>query len=157
VTAETCNANPDNLCAAHHEGPLCQVCSNGYYKPTKGSLCVACGSASSVASYSTAGSLVIVLLGLLLAWLYVRRLRRRRAAEGKDKKEKCARKPLGRPTHVRLVLWRRLCSDSFRNKLKLVISVSQRYPNSHYPRPAASLQQNIGRSPLAVVPSRWQF
>ena len=120
VTAATCEPKADNLCAAHHRGPLCQVCLEGYYKPTKGSLCVACGSASSIASYSTAGAVALGLLSALLAWLYFRRLRRKQAATEGPKKEATVTTPPLRP-RLRIILWRRLCSDSFRNKMKIMV------------------------------------
>ena len=130
ATKATCNANADNLCAPHHRGPLCQVCSDGFYQPTKGSLCQECGGAGNIASYGVSGGLVLALISAVFGVLYARRLRRRRDAADaeKGKKNSCARPsaaPVDKRPPLRIILWRRVCSDSCRNKLKLVISLIQ--------------------------------
>ena len=125
ATAASCVASADNLCAEHHTGPLCLVCEEGFYQPTKGSLCTRCGGAGSLASYSITGGLVLALVGALLAWLYVRRLRRRRAADDDAKLDNPAPPPVPGRMTLRQALWRRLCSDSLRNKFRLVISLFQ--------------------------------
>jgi len=127
ATADACEVDANNLCAAHHTGPLCQVCKEGYYQPTRGALCTSCGSASSVASYSTAGALVVALIATLLACLFLRR--RRRLRRGKTDPATEAKKK-GSAAHrtrrtLREALWRRLQSESLRNKCKLVISLFQ--------------------------------
>jgi hypothetical protein len=142
--AATCAAAADNLCAAYHKGPLCQVCTKGYYKPNRGSLCTSCSDASSVASYSTAAGLAFVVIASLLGCAYVRRLRRIRqaTADQKAKKPKQARKS------VRQVLWRRLQSESLRNKGKLVIALFQvvraRFLQPTPPRPASTTSPPAG-------------
>ena len=39
------------------------MCEEGFYQPTKGSLCTRCGGAGSLASYSITGGLVLALIG----------------------------------------------------------------------------------------------
>jgi hypothetical protein len=123
TSAATCDARADNLCAASHRGPLCQVCVEGHYKPSRGSLCMPCGGASSVASYSTAGGLAALLIATPLACLYTRRLRRRRRAKKHTKKSTEEKKSIGQ--RVRQAIWRRLQSESLKTKIKLVISLFQ--------------------------------
>ena len=125
ATKATCNADADNLCAPHHRGPLCQVCLQGYYQPTKGSLCQGCGGAGNIASYGVSGGLALALISALFGALYVRRLRRRREAANASKGKKKRTLPRDKRPPLRIILWRRLCSDSCRNKLKLVISLIQ--------------------------------
>jgi hypothetical protein len=152
LTPETCNVNVDNLCAPNHRGPLCQVCTENHYRPTKGSLCTQCGGASSIASFAVTGSLVFGFVGCLFAWLYLRRLRRRHAATGKAKTK---RPPsTGRPT-LRRALWRRLRSESLRNKLKLVISLFRAPPRLTCPALLDTLTHTVPSAQKSWAALTW--
>ena len=122
-----CDENPNNMCAKNHRGPLCQVCVEGTYKPTRAGLCISCGGGNSTGSYAAISGLMVGSLAAVLLLFYVRRRRRRRAAaaaESKGKDTQIVPEELRRPT-MRKVLWRRLMSEGLRNKVKLVISLFQ--------------------------------
>ena len=126
TSSATCDENPNNMCAKNHKGPLCQVCLEGHYKPTRAGMCISCDGGNSTASYAAAGGLLLfVLLAAVFMLLYIRRRRRRRqvAANTKEKEQQIVSVKPQRT--IRKVIWRRLGSESLMNKCKLVISLFQ--------------------------------
>jgi hypothetical protein len=126
TAAATCDEQSSNQCAKNHRGPLCQNCVEGHYKPTRAGLCVSCNSPTSAASYGAAGGLAFAFISAaVLICLFVRH--RRRREDAKKKKQNARSNAVVSPAArtLRQVLWRRLFSESLRNKFKLVISLFQ--------------------------------
>jgi len=128
TTTEACQPAAQNLCFDNHHGPLCLVCTPNHYKPTRAGLCTSCTGKDSTASYSTMGGLAVAVIATLLICLYIRRHRKRAAERRATKARETGAPPeerVGRLRRVRRVIWRRLQSESLRNKCKLVISLFQ--------------------------------
>ena len=93
---ESCKGGLDSPCAIGYEGPLCAVCSSGYYKQLQ--ICTSCPSKKWIAAQLSIIAVIIFLIIALLAWT------------NKRKEKKAKEMPL---------------IDRFFSKLKIVIGFYQ--------------------------------
>ena len=93
---ESCKGGLDSPCAIGYEGPLCAVCSSGYYKQLQ--ICTACPSKKWIAAQLSIIAVIIFIIIAVLAWT------------NKRKEKKAKELPL---------------IDRFFSKLKIVIGFYQ--------------------------------
>ena len=70
---ESCKGGLDSLCENGYEGPLCSVCSSGYFKQLK--ICTRCPSKTWIAGQLSIVLVVVLIVIALLVWRSRRKLK----------------------------------------------------------------------------------